>query len=62
MKPIKTVEQVMKLAEQKKSIFFPRMGFNGKIIPAAFVQNFQARRLFTAIKGGVLFIYEKPKK
>lgn len=59
LKQIKTVEQVMTLANNKKSIVHKLWG---NPIAAAFIQNFQARSLFMMIKGGMLFEYRTKVK
>jgi len=59
MKPITKIEQIIKLANQGKSVIFnPRNG-NGYRIAAAFIQNYQARMLFQQIKAGYYFFYTK---
>lgn len=49
---ITTIVEVIQMANQGKCVVY-----RGGRIPAAFVQNFQARHLYNEIKAGVLFYY-----
>jgi len=63
MKQIKTVEQVVRLAGQGKSVAVHYGG--GKtitILPAAWVANYQARYLVGILKAGMVFENKKTKK
>ena len=50
-----SVEEVIELANQGKCVLHYHLG----IIPAAFIQNWQARVLVNSIKNGYLFKYIK---
>ena len=55
-KPLKTVEQVYELAQQKKAV---QVGYFKRPTPAAFLINFQAHLLVTWLKRGIISEYKK---
>lgn len=60
MKQITTIAQILKLASQKKCVLFKTKNHpTGYKIPAAFVQNYQARMLHNQLRMGYYFHYEK---
>lgn len=58
MKQITSVEQIFKLAHQGKAVFWTA---RNKPIPAAFLQNWPANRLYGIVARGTMFFYEPPK-
>lgn len=56
---ITNVERVMELANLGRSIF---SGITHKIVPAAFMQNYQGRVLWQMVNTGKLFEYEPKAK
>ena len=59
-KQIKTVEEIVKLANEGKCVIFKTSGHSeGRRIPAAFVQNYQARLLVSQIRARYYFTYTK---
>lgn len=57
-KQIIKIERVVELANLGRSIYY---GITKRIIPAAFMQNYQARHLWHMVNSGQLYEY-KPKK
>lgn len=59
MKQIRTVERIMELAYQGKSVWVPNWK---RTSSAAFLQNWQARLLYAYIKKGEFFEYKTTEK
>lgn len=57
-KTVKTVEQIYKLAQRKKSLII-KHGFRNFRMPAAFVINQQGHYLVNLLRSGSISIYEK---
>lgn len=55
-KPLKTVEQIYELAQQKKAV---RVGYFNRPTPAAFMINWQAGLLIRFLKKGLITEYRK---
>jgi hypothetical protein len=61
MAKIKTVEQIMKLADKGKSVVV-KYSDGLKATSAAFVQNYNGRYLYNLIKSGMIYEYKKENK
>lgn len=60
-KRIKTIEEIMVLANKGKCIVIDQRMRDWRV-PAAFIQNWQARYLYRHVKAGKVYKYANTKK
>jgi hypothetical protein len=58
-KQIKTLAQLLKAAEARRSVIVPSLSYFRRPQPAAFVINLQGRQLLKLLNAG-MYIYKRP--
>lgn len=60
-KQVKTIDRLMKLARERKAVVVNQHTRDWRT-PAAFLQNWQANKLWPIIKRGDVYEYKKPSE